>query len=214
MKSVLQPNPRSHKSDPDEKRRQIIKSNPPHTRVFSRDESSHLTGEKIESNTRSLNSSRTRASEIQILESQRALVAVCEVPLSFRSHGSYLGRCCILQTGIPPGPPRQDFSVSSTFAVRATVSTAEGTSAGSVDFNQQDTRRIQQSAGGEWRNASGSQPRSFRFLLRLSARCARKVTIRLAAAHLDGHAADLPSDARWTDTSLSQQMRDICCPSD
>lgn len=118
---------------------------------------------------------------------------------------SYLGRCCTLQTGIPRSLPRQDFSVSSTFAVRAILSTAEGTSAGSADFNQQDTRRIQQSAGGERRNASGSQSRSFRFLLQLPARCARKVTIWLAAAHLDGHAAGLPSSARRTVTFLTNE---------
>lgn len=48
MKSALQPKPRSHKSDPNQNRWEIIKNNPLHTRVFSRDESSHLTGEKIE----------------------------------------------------------------------------------------------------------------------------------------------------------------------
>lgn len=56
-------------------------------------------------------------------------------------------------------------------------------------FNQRDTRHIQQSAGGEWRNASGSQFHSFRFRLQLCAQSYHMVT-----AHLDRHAADLPSD--------------------
>lgn len=47
------------------------------------------------------------------------------------------------------------------------------------------------------------------FLLQLSSCCVRKVTIWLAAAHLERHAADLPSDARRSVTYFSLQMRNI-----
>lgn len=114
----------------------------------------------------------------------------------------YLGRCCILRTGSPPSLPRQDFSVSSTFAIRLVLSDWRLLVARDT-FSQRDTRHIKQSAGGECRNACGSQSRSFRFLLRSSSPCARKVTGWLAAAHLETHAADLRPDARRSLTCFS-----------
>lgn len=84
-------------------------------------------------------------------------------------HGSYLGRC-ILQVEIPQSPGRQDFSVSSTFAAplwiypplnRYLLITWD-------TLNQQGTQHIQQSGGGEKRNANKSQSYSFRSLLCMS----------------------------------------------
>lgn len=49
---------------------------------------------------------------------------------------SYLGRCYILQTESPRSLPRQDFSVSSTFAIREILSNAQLTAAGSVGHLQ------------------------------------------------------------------------------
>lgn len=193
------------------------KSNPPqHTGLFSRDKSSRLNGEKIETDTRRLSSlwfhtvtdvdgKGANTPNIHKLESRGALVGVFGKSCTFIA---YLGRCYILQTESPRSLPGQDLSVSSTFATRVIVSTAQ------LTFSQRDTPRIEQSARGVCRNASGSQSHSFRFLLQLSSPCVRKITTWPAAAHLERQAADLRSEARRTVADFSQRMRNICRRSD